>query len=504
MNKLKSIFSRLTNSISKKIFICFLIILACLVLVTTYALVSSRKINDRYNVMVQKMLLLNNVFVDMDKTNVSFKRYMEYYLKEDLQSYNVNRSNLLSMAAKLDDLEQSETGYSREIVDLKYMVISYTECADEALGMKKSYDGQDSFSAYLNQLNQYYNQAQQVYELVNQNFKSVYSIILAESGDVQIHIENSTRTLYIFNVILIIFAIINCVIFFNLFSQDITKPVRTLTDFASRVSQGDMRMDPPHIKSNDEMSILAEAFDNMIIKINQQIYEIEENAKVKEQLQNAEVKNLQTSNMLKAAELKALQSRINPHFLFNTLNMISQTAYIEGGEQTVTLINATANLLRYNLDKLSKAVTIQDEVMNVENYVFIQQQRFGTRIQFEFEIDESLGTVKIPCLVLQPMVENSIIHGVGIYLNGGKITIRTQRQGSRILLSVLDNGMGIEPEKLSDLRSRLSNSELGMTNELGLKNVQMRLNLFYNNDVTTEISSVPKEKTEITFSIPYA
>jgi len=501
-DKIKSIFGYLTNSIRKKIFFCFLIILTFLVLVTTYTLVSGRKTNDRYNVMVGKLLLLNDVFVDMDKTNISFQRYMEYYLPQDYQSYSKSRDNLLKASAELDSLEDSETGYNREIVDLKYMVISYTEHAGEAVNMKTLYDKKSAMASYLTELNLNYNQTQQVYDLVNQNFKSVYSIILSEAADVRVHIESSTRTLYIFNIALIAFAMINCAIFFNLFSQDVTKPILTLTKFASRVSMGDMQLEPLHIKSNDEMSILADAFDEMMVRINQQIHEIEENAKVREQLQNAEVKNLQTSNMLKAAELKALQSRINPHFLFNTLNMISQTAYIEEAEQTVTLIDATATLLRYNLDKLSKAVTLEDEVANVENYVFIQQKRFGSRILFKFEVDKSLGAVKIPCLVLQPLVENSIIHGVGIYLSGGEITIQVQKQNNRILLSVSDNGMGIEPQKITEMRGSLSNSDIEMTDQLGLKNVQMRLSLFFNNDVTISIRSVPKVETKITFNIP--
>jgi two-component system sensor histidine kinase YesM len=489
------------NSIQKKFFACFLMILLLFLLILTFLQSSSKTMNDRYNGMMEKLFLLNDVYTEMDAANISMQRYMEYDLPEDYSNYEAHQSTLSRLTSRLDSLEET-VGYSRELVDLKNMLSSFIENADEVTEMKKSYVSQNTDSVYLTNLNETYSQAQQVYSLINSSFKDVYSIVLKESADVQARTDSISKLLSLVNIVMIVFALSSCAIFFSLFSRYVTEPIRTLTEFARKVSRGEMQLEPPHIKSNDEMKILSEVFDSMMVTINRQISEIEQDAKIKEQLQQAEVRNLQTSNMLKAAEFKALQSRINPHFLFNMLNMISQTAYLEGADRTIALIDSTADLLRYNLDKLSKSVTIGDEIENVKNYVFIQEQRFGSRITFRFEFDKSLGKQKIPCLVLQPLVENSIRHGVGIYISGGIISVKVQRNGDRILLTVQDNGIGMEPEQLERLLRGLEESGSDNQEQLGLKNVQMRLKLFYNNDVVTTIKSVPKKDTEVTFSIP--
>ena len=171
--------------------------------------------------------------------------------------------------------------------------------------------------------------------------------------------------------------------------------------------------------------ILVNAFNTMIEQMRSYIKEIEENASAKVSLHEKELENLKISNLLKSSELKVIQMQINPHFLFNTLNMIAQTAYLGDSDTTVFLLGKTAELLRYSLDFMGRSVTLARELTMLGDYIYLQEQRFGERIEFEFELDEKFHQMHIPCLILQPLVENAITHGVGSYTENGKIQIKT-------------------------------------------------------------------------------
>ncbi|MDY5096113.1 MAG: histidine kinase, partial [Oscillospiraceae bacterium] len=181
---------------------------------------------------------------------------------------------------------------------------------------------------------------------------------------------------------------------------------------------------------------------------------------------------------------------INPHFLFNTLNIITQTAQMEDAEETAALIEATADFLRYNLSKLNKVVTLADEVENTQNYVYIQKQRFGDRFTFDFEIDERCTAITMPCMILQPLVENSIRHGLNNMLRGAKVAIRAYPgPGGSVCLEVWDNGVGISAQKQAKLlRSFEATDDSG---HIGLRNVYKRLRLFYGKNLRIEFDSVP-------------
>lgn len=202
--------------------------------------------------------------------------------------------------------------------------------------------------------------------------------------------------------------------------------------------------------AEEEMQTLIQVYNSMIHRIQVQIRTIQENASAQEKLKDQELENLKIRNMLKTSELKALQMQINPHFLFNTLNMISQTAYMEGAEQTITLLDSTARLLRYTLDYTDKSVTLSKELEILGHYVELQEYRFGERIRFEFDLDERFHDIHVPSLILQPLVENAVSHGVGMKLRDAVITIRTiyKPEENLGIVEIEDNGVGIGEDRL--------------------------------------------------------
>ena len=145
------------------------------------------------------------------------------------------------------------------------------------------------------------------------------------------------------------------------------------------------------MKSNDEIAFLAKTFDEMRININDLIVEIQQKAQLEHELQQSKL-------LLKESQFKSLQSQINPHFLFNTLNTLSKKAYLDGAEETSDLIVSVAGLLRYNLKRIDRSVTLFEEVVVLNQYMEIQKARFTDRLQFKSDIDESCLHVKIPGL----------------------------------------------------------------------------------------------------------
>ncbi len=170
-------------------------------------------------------------------------------------------------------------------------------------------------------------------------------------------------------------------------SRSITVPVGRLVDMAKQMSKGNLPVDPAPIRSSDELGLLSNAFKQMSTDLKTLIEKDKE--------------SLEKDRLVKELELQALQSQINPHFLFNSLNVLSKLALLEGAEKTSDLIISMSNLLRYNLRNLDQPVTLQDELENVKEYITIQKARFRDRIRIEMDIDESVLQEPIPSLTLQ-------------------------------------------------------------------------------------------------------
>ena len=239
-------------------------------------------------------------------------------------------------------------------------------------------------------------------------------------------------------------------------------------------------------------------------QIRRYIARLNEKANLENELRNSELKNLNTQNMLRDAELKALQSQINPHFLFNTLNCIAQTAMFEDAAETNSLIITVSNMLRYNLRRLETPVTLGEEITNLNRYICIQKLRYGDRIHFETDIDEDTLSVQIPCLTIQPIVENAVIHGFESNECGGTIRVDAHRTSAgELLICVEDDGIGMDAQTLSELQrtGETTKNRGGHSTGIGIKNVINRLQLFYGKNIF-EITSVAGQRSRVRLRIP--
>ena len=264
-----------------------------------------------------------------------------------------------------------------------------------------------------------------------------------------------------------------------LVSKSISKPLTNLAASMNNVKKGNFVM---HLTdgSRDELGEMTANFNNMVKELK---YLIEE------------VKNKE--NLKRAAELKTLQAQINPHFLSNTLNTVRWLANIQKAQNISSITTSLIQLLQGCMGKGSEMITIREEVQYVKDYLNIMDYRYYDKFKVHFEIEESIMEFKILRFILQPIVENSIIHGLEPANGQGIIVLKGYRTGNELHITITDNGIGISPESLSSLMDRKSR-----LSGIGIGNVDERIKLYFGEKFGVAVESVPNLFTTVEITIP--
>jgi len=215
--------------------------------------------------------------------------------------------------------------------------------------------------------------------------------------------------------------------------------------------------------------------------------EIKEKAKLQEALQNA--------------QLRALEAQVNPHFLFNALTLVGYTAIAEDAPQTEEIAYNLSDLLRYSLRNVARAVPLSEEMEMIERYLAIQKLRFGSRLQAQISIAPGLSSIHIPCMTLQPLVENAVIHALEPLTRPVQIDIRAEQHQNNLRLTIQDDGLGMEPDMVAAIKARNFPEKNGSTS-IGLQNVIRRLMIEYDQEFSFQISSQPNQGTRIDLLVP--
>ena len=211
---------------------------------------------------------------------------------------------------------------------------------------------------------------------------------------------------------------------------------------------------------------------------------------------------LNTERLLSQAEFKALQSQINPHFLFNTLNAISQLAILEGGNQTADAIFSLSALLRRSLKKNDTVPPLREEVDNISEYLNIKKLLYRDRIRYVCDVDESCLSLRVPLFTLQPLVENALLHGLEPKPEGGTLSLSIHREGSYVVIRVADDGLGCSEETLSRARSTPPALHRSDLTGIGLGNVTRRLLNYFGPDFRWTIDGAEGRGTCVTLYLP--
>lgn len=208
--------------------------------------------------------------------------------------------------------------------------------------------------------------------------------------------------------------------------------------------------------------------------------------------------------LLRATELRALQSQVNPHFLFNTLNTIARLALLEGANRTQEIVYALSDLLRNNLRDIEELRTLEEEVKSITDYLTIQRVRFGDRIKAIINVEPQLLNTRVPALTLQPLVENAIIHGIEPKKEGGEVEINAFVEGPCLTLVVGDTGIGVTQDRINMIfRAEKRQTTKGQTTGLGVINVHKRIQHYFGNEYGVTMESEVGKGTTIYIRLPY-
>jgi LytS/YehU family sensor histidine kinase len=206
---------------------------------------------------------------------------------------------------------------------------------------------------------------------------------------------------------------------------------------------------------------------------------------------------------LKDSEIKALQSQINPHFTFNVLNTIVRLAIIEKADKTQELTYLFAELLRYVVRNVNNEVSVEDEINQIRRFFGIQSIRFGEKMQFNIDVDPAINIYKMPSMIIQPMVENAMVHGIENREGTGIIFIRGYQNEKDIIFEIIDNGIGMSERLISQVLSRKNSGSSSATSTgIGIANTNERLILGYGPDYAIQINSRLGEGTTVIIKIP--
>ncbi|MCM8709487.1 sensor histidine kinase [Clostridium sp. SYSU_GA19001] len=285
-----------------------------------------------------------------------------------------------------------------------------------------------------------------------------------------------------FSVLILLFAMVFIVLIFIIISAKITKPIRQLDNSMKKLEEGDFNT-TVHINGDKEVVHLAKTFNIMVSKIKQLMEQIvvEQEAK-------------------RRSELNALQAQINPHFLYNTLDSIVWMAENGKIEDVITMVTSLARLFRISISRGKNIITVKEEIEHAKNYLIIQKIRFKSKFRFNIEVEEEVLQYKTLKLILQPIIENALYHGIQYMVEEGVINVSAKTVDNKLLYEVTDNGLGIKPEVLENILSYNSKENGGAG--VGVRNVHERIQIYYGKEYGLEIQSELEEGTRVKFWLP--
>lgn len=290
--------------------------------------------------------------------------------------------------------------------------------------------------------------------------------------------------LYVISIVLllVVFAGVSVIL-----SIVMTKPIRILQSGMKAVEEGGLKPITEQADRQDDMGELIRGFNHMVSELKDSI------------LREYESRDLQ-----RKAQIKMLESQINPHFLYNVLNLISSIALLEDVPQISDIATDLAGLFRYSVSGGS-TVTLREELAQVRRYIAIQRLCMAGELKVEYQTDDTAEECQVLKFLLQPLVENCFIHGFGRRGSGGALTIAARLEGGELLITVRDDGAGIPPERLDELQ-RLCREPQVLYEKghdgIGMLNVNFRLMAFYGKEHGLNIQSRPGGGTTLSMQIP--
>lgn len=434
-----------------------------------------------YEIVVQSFMRVNDLAISAEKVVNTLNQFLD-------RGYKVQEEDLLR---QLQDLERS-----RRLLDTEFHISARSHYRVENLkNLLAEFIRQVNATLYfyqnqkVNEYTPHYIEATKISHFIVEYTQNLISFELTSYREQIVKITNSRELIETMGKTTFLVSILLS-IFFSLFIYSgISQPIKKLVARSRKISSGDFDVSDLQTIRKDEIGLLMNAYKVMGENIANLLQEVKSQEEYK--------------RLLQEMELKSLQSQINPHFLFNTLNIISRIAYLEKAEKTEELMHALSRLLRYNLRKIESDVTLREEVNALNQYLHIQKTRFQDQIQILTEIDENCLDIRIPSFTLQPLVENIFVHAIKSYESCAMITIRIFESIEFIQVEIVDNGVGMDEDTVCQImKNTYQETKQSDTTGLGIRNVIRRLQIFYRMEQVMWIESKPLKGTCIQLFLP--
>ena len=421
-------------------------------------------------------------------------QYLNIQSQEALDAFERNRNVFEAMVEEIDDTITDHPARRMER-NIRSLALSWLELTDEAIQAKKRHDV-TSYKAS-------YEEIQKLYTYLQAYIRGLDDLRFKANSENYDVLYRYLRYLEVFMIAVLIG--VTCCLMALLYRMigTFTRPLEKLAGKAKEVGRGNFGISLEEPESGDEVGTVTVAFNQMIASINDYIRRIRESMEMEIRMKERE---LAMENLLKDAQLKYYQAQINPHFLFNTLNAGQQLAMMEDAERTYAFIENMASFFRYRLKSNGEVSTLGEEIELIDSYMYIMNVRYSNEIHLEKSIDARLLDIRFPGMVLQPVIENALRHGLGGVEWDKRIWFSIGQENGEAVICIRDNGMGISKETLENLNTGNippQEDKHDSGNGVGLANVRERLRLYFDRvDVMAVESGGEGKGASVTIRVP--
>ena len=480
------------KSIRVKLVEIFLIVSVTVFVIVIFIYYNLNRTIGEIDTVYNSNIQFNDLSANVNNIQDSLYQYLNTKSSDSLEDYYRYTQDYQDL---LEGLNQDTVSGSQELAEKNIYNLSqtYLDLTDNAVEKKRGRDAQG--------VRKTYEQTEEIYGYIRANINSVNTSAFITNAQSYSSLRVVLSYMTAFSICILFAVMAVAVGWIVIMTRSITRPLIELANSATEIARGNMEVDFPIVETGDEVSAVAKACNKMIESIRNYIEETKRNYERENELAANE---LRMKNDLNEAQLKYLQAQINPHFLFNSLNAGAQLAMMEGAEKACMFIQNMADFFRYNVRKMEKDVTLQEELQLVDNYIYILNVRFAGDIHYTAQIDERLLGASMPSMILQPIIENSVNHGIREKEGEGHIRLHVWADENDICIEIDDDGIGIDPAIARKIMSGESAHSLsGRDSEgIGLDNVIKRLRSYYGREDVFEIKPGEEGGTMVTLFIP--
>ncbi len=472
-------------SIKNKLIMLSAVVAVPFLVMVIYLLYALRSYSSAYDTIVSNMTVANNY-------NLNFKEEMDeslYKLVVGAVTFESIRQDdtLQDPYELINELRGEFTRLMAITTDgesrawLQILMRNADTLQDRVDDIKENLDAEKSYDLNIEMLD---NNIYILTELVQDNIQHYIYYQTKSIEHLTQQLNERVETFTVFCNILLAFVLLLVIVLTMMIVTGIIRPIQELSEVTRRISQGDFTA-RAEVETEDEVETLADSINSMTESIEGFVHKIKED-----------------EGKMRRADLRLLQEQINPHFLYNTLDTIVWLIEGNDSDKAVNMVVSLSEFFRLVLSKGKEYITIQEEELHIKSYLKIQQVRYRDILEYEIRIDPRLYRYKILKLTLQPLVENSLYHGIKYKRAKGIITVTGEMEEGRIRLRVEDNGVGMEPEELENLQAEIMKPCKDTGKGFGLANVNERIRMNFGSEYGMTIRSEAGKGTVVDILIP--